>query len=182
MKTVIRRNSSPRVFFNAYIWFVVVDHSKANSSVCKVRGKNRGAFVPPSYPNQVTVYEQSIRIIKLNVHLYKSHTDDRLAHSKTISWTFSSKRLLSIMPLVLYRLLLHTGWKTAIKIHSGNIIIAKFLFLCFSCLINYGIFCWMEWELLWSLQPFYVYPKFGSVKVTQWRHAGIDRSVTVVHF
>lgn len=164
-----------------------MDHSKANSSVCKVRGKNRGAFVPPSYPNQVTVYEQSIRIIKLNVHLYKSHTDDRLAHSKTISWTFSSKRLLSIMPLVLYRLLLHTGWKTAIKIHSGNIIIAKFLFLCFSCLINYGIFVFgyfVGWNgsCLWSLQPFYVYPKFGSVKVTQWRHAGIDRSVTVVHF
>lgn len=64
-------------------------------------------------------------------------TDSRIA--KQYPGTFSSKRLLSIMPLVLYRLLLHTGWKTAIKIHSGNIIIAKFLFLCFSCLINYGI-------------------------------------------
>lgn len=65
-------------------------------------------------------------------------TDSRIA--KQYPGTFSSKRLLSIMPLVLYRLLLHTGWKRAIKIHSGNIIIAKFLFLCFSCLINYGIF------------------------------------------
>lgn len=72
---------------------MVVDHSKANSSVCKVRGKNRGPFVPPSYPNQVTVYEQSIRIIKLNVHLYKSHTDDRLAHSKTISWDIFKQKV-----------------------------------------------------------------------------------------
>lgn len=68
-------------------------------------------------------------------------TDSRIA--KQYPGTFSSKRLLSIMPLVLYRLLLHTGWKTAIKIHSGNIIIAKFLFLCFACLINYGIFVFL---------------------------------------
>lgn len=84
-------------------------------------------------------------------------TDSRIA--KQYPGTFSSKRLLSIMPLVLYRLLLHTGWKTAIKIHSGNIIIAKFLFLCL-----------LVWNVVWNGSCFgHCNPFTYTLNLGQWR-------------
>lgn len=59
-------------------------------------------------------------------------TDSRIA--KQYPGTFSSKRLLSIMPLVLYRLLLHTGWKRQLKYTREILLLRSSCF--FVCLFD----------------------------------------------
>lgn len=132
--------------------------SKANISVCKMRGKNR--CICTSQLSKTGNCVKGLSII--------SHSNDRLELNPG---HFQAKGCSQQCHIYYIETTLTYGiWNRNRQSKDTRGILLLRSFCLFSCLVDYlfilGYFwcLWWWWGVFWSLQPFY--PEFGSVKVT----------------